>query len=176
MLLDRTLIRIGSSPRHRIYSCDRRIARFQAARREMKHCRLCDQDLPMDAFAPRRAQCRECRRVAQRAHYYNFTDWEQRRAYQHAKYARAKEIVLEIKSNPCTDCGGRFPPYVMHFDHRDPSQKRLSVSALTGAGHVRTLLAEIAKCDLVCANCHAIRTHRQREAGVIRPGRPRIHE
>lgn len=141
----------------------------------MKRCRVCDNDLPVDAFAPRRAKCRDCWRAQERARYQRSTDWEMRRVKQKAKYERAKAIVLEIKKNPCADCGGTFPPYVMHFDHRDPSQKRFSVSTLTGAGHIKSLLAEIEKCDLVCANCHAIRTHHQRESRLIRPGRPRLH-
>lgn len=141
----------------------------------MKRCRACDKDLPLESFGPRRAKCRDCRRAQDRARYQRSTDWELRRANQKVKYERAKAIVLEIKKNPCTDCGGIFPPYVMHFDHRDPSQKRFAVSTLTGSGHIRSLLAEIEKCDLVCANCHAIRTHRQREAKILRPGRPRLH-
>lgn len=63
----------------------------------------------------------------------------------------------ELKSMPCTDCGVKYPPYVMHFDHRDPSTKLFNI------GHIVTrsmtlILAEIEKCDLVCANCHAERT------------------
>ena len=141
----------------------------------MKRCTVCEQNRPKEAFAPRRAQCHDCIRAKDRERYYNSKDWARRRAEQRLRYARAKAIVIELKKNPCTDCGGTFPPYVMQFDHRDPSQKILTVSERTGAGHVQSLLAEIERCDLVCANCHAIRTHRQREAGLVRGGRPRLY-
>lgn len=65
------------------------------------------------------------------------------------------------------DCGGEFPPYVMHFDHRDASTKVTEVSRMITRPNIYTeedILAEIAKCDLVCANCHAIRTFGKRKS------------
>jgi hypothetical protein len=59
------------------------------------------------------------------------------------------------------DCGNTFPPYVMDFDHRDPSTKTFGVSQ--GMDRSREdVMREIALCDLVCANCHRIRTFRRR--------------
>lgn len=72
------------------------------------------------------------------------------------KQAR-KEYVDALKRQPCTDCGQIFPTCAMHFDHLDPATKKKSVSGLVN-GAMQTLLAEIKKCELVCANCHAIRT------------------
>ena len=48
---------------------------------------------------------------------------------------------------------------MMDFDHRDPSTKIDKVCAFVFKGSKRLLLEEIAKCDVVCANCHKIRTH-----------------
>lgn len=56
------------------------------------------------------------------------------------------------------DCGKRFPTVCMDFDHRDPSTKKHNVSRMTVRGSERLLLDEIAKCDLVCANCHRVRS------------------
>jgi hypothetical protein len=56
------------------------------------------------------------------------------------------------------DCKKKYPPYVMDFDHRDRSEKAFEV----GRGlyvSIKRLLIEIAKCDVVCANCHRERTH-----------------
>ncbi len=64
-------------------------------------------------------------------------------------------------SRPCMDCGLFFPPYVMEFDHRDPADKLDKVSRLVHYKFSR-MLAEIAKCDLVCANCHRTRTFNNR--------------
>ena len=58
---------------------------------------------------------------------------------------------------PCMDCGVAYPYYVMHYDHREPATKKWDLS------HAKTITGarvEIAKCDLVCANCHAERTFR----------------
>jgi hypothetical protein len=49
----------------------------------------------------------------------------------------------------------------MHWDHLPGMEKAADVGALYG-GSRRRVLAEIAKCELVCANCHAVRTVRRR--------------
>ena len=59
---------------------------------------------------------------------------------------------------PCADCGRVFPHQVMQWDHK-PGFEKLGDISEDFAGRTRDeVLAEIAKCDLVCANCHAIRT------------------
>jgi hypothetical protein len=68
-----------------------------------------------------------------------------------------KEIIHQLKDVPCMDCGIKYNSPSMHFDHRDPSIKVKNVSAMVG-GSTEDLLREIAKCDIVCANCHAERT------------------
>lgn len=75
--------------------------------------------------------------------------------------AARKAWLSSLKTGPCLDCGVSYPPYVMHFDHRDPKSKQFQIAqSLTRA--FRMVLKEIAKCDLVCANCHAERTHRRK--------------
>jgi hypothetical protein len=75
--------------------------------------------------------------------------------------------INSLKDKPCADCGGNFPPYVMHFDHRDPSKKFLSVSQMRCHAY-KMIKEEIAKCDLICANCHAIRTYFAIHSGTVR--------
>ncbi|MBX3030894.1 MAG: hypothetical protein KF809_12100 [Chloroflexi bacterium] len=84
-------------------------------------------------------------------------------------YWRSQAQLLDgIKSRPCADCGGRFPPCAMDFDHRDPDTKRMAVSRMIGRAGTTTIMAEVAKCDIVCANCHRARTYDRREAGLGR--------
>ena len=79
----------------------------------------------------------------------------------------ARVYYRNLKERPCVDCGGQYPHYVMQFDHRDPSTKAANVSTLAN-GPIAELAREAAKCDLVCANCHAERTHQQGKAGLLR--------
>lgn len=55
------------------------------------------------------------------------------------------------------DCGKRYPSYVMDFDHRESKIRDVSRMVSLGLGEA-TVLAEIAKCDVVCSNCHRERT------------------
>ena len=57
------------------------------------------------------------------------------------------------------DCGQTFPghPEVFEFDHRNPGGKFDGIARMLGWGWER-LVEEAMKCDLVCANCHCIRT------------------
>jgi hypothetical protein len=76
--------------------------------------------------------------------------------------------LREFRRVPCLDCGGIFAPHIMQFDHRVPSEKSFSLTASRGLLKRRSvILEELAKCDIVCANCHRIRTAAQRERGEI---------
>lgn len=85
---------------------------------------------------------------------------EARREWAVQSYQRKAERCHEIKEeNPCVDCGKEYPYYVMDFDHVR-GEKVASVSALLSNGFSwKVIEEEIAKCDIVCANCHRIRTH-----------------
>jgi len=87
----------------------------------------------------------------------------QQKASNLARKAAMRAFVNEQKSKPCMDCGGTFPPVCMDFDHRDPALKVREISMFTGGWEA--LKAEIAKCDLVCANCHRIRTSERKQWG-----------
>ena len=75
---------------------------------------------------------------------------------------KARVLMADLKSGPCTDCGVTFPAVCMDFDHvpgRGDKIKEVSKMARSsGAAVTARISAEIAKCDLVCANCHRIRS------------------
>jgi hypothetical protein len=85
------------------------------------------------------------------------------------RQAATVEFLRELRDRPCTDCGGRFHPVQMDFDHRDPSTKSFWLSRAT-LKRREDLLAEAAKCDVVCANCHRLRTRRQHQARLAARG------
>src|ERR1700756_1022324 len=77
--------------------------------------------------------------------------------------------LRSLKNKPCMDCGGRFPPIVMQFDHRDPSQKQMGTRpCMSALKKLKAIDREVAKCDVVCANCHMIRTEKKRLFGAYR--------
>ena len=79
-------------------------------------------------------------------------------------------LLRAFRSTPCFDCHQRFPWFVMEFDHRDPTMKRRNVPQMAGSASLMTLLREIEKCDIVCANCHRVRTYLRREAARTSAG------
>ena len=84
------------------------------------------------------------------------------------RMAATLQFLRDLRRRPCADCGQSFPPWVMDFDHRDPKLKSFSLAAGKALLKSREiLLAEIAKCDIVCANCHAMRTYRWIRSGEV---------
>lgn len=72
---------------------------------------------------------------------------------------RNKQVIREIKeSSPCFDCKNFYPYYIMQFDHVGLDDKVGSINRLLTTSSITTVLNEIEKCELVCANCHAKRT------------------
>jgi hypothetical protein len=73
-----------------------------------------------------------------------------------ANHARMMEY---LRGRGCSVCGVDNP-VVLEFHHiRDRGHKRASVSVLVSHGYNwSTVQAEIAKCEVLCANCHRIRT------------------
>ena len=105
--------------------------------------------------------------IEKRKNYPRVAEWRQRNPERHREQQRrafeAKaEIVRILKSEPCTDCGNIYPFYVMEFDHVR-GQKSFQIGGSLGSRSLEAILAEIEKCDLVCSNCHAIRTHVRRQ-------------
>lgn len=75
-----------------------------------------------------------------------------------------KRRLVEAHGGRCMDCGESYPPFVFDFDHRNPADKEFNIATRTRNAWDE-LLAESLKCDLVCSNCHRLRTHRQRCPG-----------
>lgn len=80
------------------------------------------------------------------------------RRYRNEKRTEKQQLIRDLKSKPCADCGNTFHYCQMDFDHRRPNSKFKEISKLANtACSVTALLTEVEKCDLVCANCHRLR-------------------
>lgn len=133
----------------------------------MKHCNSCNLDKEEIEFSKRKlrsgkeilqAICKSCNKIAHRKHYVENKQDYIEKARKNSK--KNVELVNKIKEEtPCKDCNNFYPCYVMDFDHlRD---KLYGIASITRAKSKKTLLDEIAKCEVVCSNCHRIRTHKR---------------
>ena len=140
----------------------------------MKRCARCGLVKPISEFHKNRSRrdglqtyCNSCRAVIDHELY------ERRRGKPIAWRVFDQDLAKwqrELKSGrPCTDCGRVYPPEVMQCDHLPGTQKLADVSLIRSR---EAALAEIAKYELVCTNCHAIRTF-QRAGWGARPGATR---
>jgi len=148
----------------------------------MKLCPRCGEEKPLDDFPTRKdsrrkgdsvqAYCRSCYTVYWREYYHRDKLGHNRRAKRREDAIRA--FVRAAKDKPCADCENRFPYYVMEFDHREGEEKCFNIADMNdrrGVSKMR-LIAELAKCDVVCANCHRERTYQRKQRQTKQVGLP----
>jgi hypothetical protein len=113
---------------------------------------------------------------------------EEIRAYNRAYYQRNRQRILQQQAEKnrrfavkrrqwladyksglsCARCGESHPA-TLTFHHRDPSEKSFEIgNMLVVKAGLKRLLAEINKCEVLCANCHAKEhwSHLFKRAGV----------
>lgn len=121
----------------------------------LRSCEWCKVDfVPAEANA--RFCCADCKGhakrkfLAKRQRRYRNAGWP-------AKLVRtvtAKNVVLDFKkNNPCSICG-ESDYACLDFHHRDPDTKDFAMSHIHKRAGVDKIKAEIAKCIVLCANCH----------------------
>lgn len=139
---------------------------------ETKHCSGCGQVKPVDAFGwkdktkgLRQARCPDCARAYQ-------AQWYQRNKHAHKERSRQARqhrfiandpVIQAAKAVPCSDCGQRFSSEQMDFDHVRGT-KRFDIGSARFRVSPARLRAEIGKCEVVCAVCHRLRTHRRTQS------------
>ena len=131
----------------------------------MKKCYVCKTKKPLSEFGRNRTRpdglqnkCKLCKRTADRE-YYQTRDKERikERTATTRHDADLFRYVYKL-CNPCVICGEK-DPMVLDFDHLDPKNKSFGLAdASKNACSRGRLLREIAKCRVLCANCHRRRT------------------
>jgi hypothetical protein len=101
--------------------------------------------------------CKKCINNAQKKQYANNKPYYLDRNREHRANNRNWYQALKNKT-PCAKCGTKYPYYVMDYDHLDPSTKVLCIAHMMGHSR-KAILNEISKCELLCANCHRIKTY-----------------
>jgi hypothetical protein len=133
-----------------------------------KVCTGCGLERPLTEFPVKHKKrgtrgCRACRSAYGKAHYQR-----NRGAYlARTKARRHRErdsywawLMTYLQSHPCVDCG-ETDPVVLTFDHRELTEKIDTIGRLLSRSGWTKFLAEVAKCDVRCANCHRMRTAEQ---------------
>jgi len=139
-------------------------------------CQFCQSKFSPAKTAPNQKYCsRKC----------NTKDWQLNNKERHNQRVRAyrqrrseqdghwrdegqkarllKQWMIELKSQPCHDCKQSFDTCCMDFDHRIGTEKKYNIGSMFAHHYSRELIQqELDKCDLVCANCHRIRTKHRR--------------
>lgn len=124
-----------------------------------KTCSMCKTEKPVsefhkhsrDGYGP---MCKPCKAVYDRK--YNTRRLETNKQ----KKALLKLVVLAFKDRPCADCGIEYPPCILDFDHVSGT-KEFDIGFKYHSVAIDRLLDEIMKCEVVCANCHRMRTYRR---------------
>lgn len=144
----------------------------------VRSCSRCSRSLPASSFSNRaRAAdgltpwCKDCLREYRGARrsarkdaglphenlaYYR-ANKERYAELDKEKRQRVRDYVDAAKDVPCTDCGLRFPTVCMDFDHLRDKKFNLQ-KAVRDRLSLETVQREIDKCEVVCSNCHRIRT------------------
>lgn len=138
----------------------------------MKTCTKCKETKPLESFAKqsdgpkgRASWCKPCKTTQVKARYASNKEHRERvKAYNRERRAANAKRLSDYKlEQGCNDCGYAAHPAALEFDHLPEYEKEFTISAKTSYNWGR-LQSEIDKCEVVCANCHAVRTANRREA------------
>src|SRR5678815_4039911 len=139
----------------------------------MRRCSMCGLWKAQTEFHNSRtgqfSYCADCRRAYDRRYYAQrgrAARIQRKRAHRDA----ARAWMDSLKAMPCTDCGQVFPAWVMHWDHLPGYEKLDCIGSMVGSQRRTLVLDELKKCELVCANCHAVRTINRGRRGVAQLG------
>lgn len=134
----------------------------------MKQCTKCKEEKDESNFFKKRnglqSHCKKCQNEYTKNHYLNNKQYykDKARNYCEPILKDLREFVIKEKSKPCVDCKKSFHPFCMDFDHRENEDKISEIATLVRqCVAIEMLKNEIAKCDLVCANCHRLRTFKR---------------
>ena len=87
------------------------------------------------------------------------THWPNQNKYFQDRRRKHRAYTDRVKTMfGCKVCGFNAHPAALHFNHVDPDKKKAPVSRLMEYA-IKTIKTEIRKCEILCANCHAIHTY-----------------
>jgi len=138
-----------------------------------KLCTCCKQEKLFEDFNKNKSKkdglnniCRECSNKRSKKYYLDNKEAHKKNVFSNNTSVRHENRLKYynlLKEGKCIKCGFDEPAALV-FDHRDDVDKIAGVGRMVSLGYKwETIIAEIEKCDLLCANCHAIRTSKQQD-------------
>lgn len=134
----------------------------------MKTCSKCGIKKPLENFAWKQkskgykaAACKACRKI-----YYKRDAQKERHRIEERKQ-EIKQWFWKLKS--CLSCESCGEDHIatLQFHHLDIKNKRKDVSYMACFGYSKdSILKEISKCQVLCANCHC-KVHYEEKAGIV---------
>ena len=111
-----------------------------------------------------KACCKERRASYYAAHYGKYGDLYRVRAKKRRVLVKKRlqsKMLIYLEDKSCWQCG-EGDPRVLDFDHINPATKSFGISnGITDGRKWSSILTEISKCVILCANCHRKRTAAQ---------------
>jgi len=114
------------------------------------------------------SQCKLCytekRRKFYKDHYHTYGSEYRARAIERKRRLKVilrKSMLEYLSDKSCIMCG-MSDVRVLEFDHIDPATKSFGIAqGITRTLRWENMLEEISKCQILCANCHKIKTAEQ---------------
>jgi hypothetical protein len=81
-----------------------------------------------------------------------------------AKKREVQDMLGKMKEESgCIDCSTKYPFYILDFDHVY-GKKVANIGQMLDYFSIEDILKEVAKCDIVCSNCHRERTYQRKNS------------
>ena len=140
-----------------------------------KICAKCKEPKPITDFAlrdktkpkgRRGSYCSECMKPYRKEHYHSNPQPYKSRSVAKKK-SDQKWFLQWLSTRSCVDCG-ETDPVVLECDHVRGTKFR-SIGVMLRSNSRESLLEELDKCEVRCANCHKRKTARERGSYRLRP-------
>jgi len=133
----------------------------------MKICTTCKKEKEITEFNKNSSKknglnniCRNCSNIRSKKYYKENKEKHLDTVIHRREKAKniSKDYLLELfKNSECKDCGNK-DIRVMEFDHISNNKRRDISQLVSGGWSLEVIKEEIKKCEIVCCNCHRIRT------------------
>jgi hypothetical protein len=140
---------------------------------DKKVCSKCKRELSVSNFRWKNkskgiyhSQCKDCQKAQEKIHYQESKE-RRESVRETATFQKNRNILLveQARQCGCIKCGEKRS-YVLDFHHRDPEEKADVLSHMIKSASESSILKELAKCDVLCANCHREFHYLEKEYGI----------